>query len=217
MIHVDFMFGRTETPGSDEEHAMSTHMVVVDEQTNFCLCVPVESKAAHDLKNATEEVVKLGAVLGHSELVIRGDSEPAMIQFLKTVSASRSRLGLGTKIEVAPPDSQLHHGLKAERFITIVRSMEKCLLASIEEKTGWKVTSNHPLFYWAFRHGAFLYSRFHVLCCGQTPFKLLHGRAYAGKLCPFGATVFAQILPKTNAKAEPWRRCVWLGNLPWET
>ena len=211
VIHVDFMFGRTETPGSDEEHAMSTHMVVVDEQTNFCLCVPVESKAAHDLKNATEEVVKLGAVLGHSELVIRGDSEPAMIQFLKTVSASRSRLGLGTKIEVAPPDSQLHHGLKAERFITIVRSMGKCLLASIEEKTGWKVTSNHPLFYWAFRHGAFLYSRFHVLRCGQTPFELLHGRAYAGKLCPFGATVFAQILPKTNAKAEPWRRCVWLG------
>ena len=209
-IHVDLMFNRTESPG-ESEHPMAIHVVAVDEQTNFVIAVAVESKSGEHLKTAVLELTKLAAMLGHTNVVIRGDSEPAMKNFLRMVESTRTRLGVATTIEYVAPESKLHHGLKAERFIDIVRSMGKCLLATVEEKTGFKVKSSHPLFQWAFRHGAFLYCRFHVLRCGQTPFELVHGRSYAGKLCPFGSVVFAQVLPITKAKAESWRKCVWLG------
>ena len=134
-----------------------------------------------------------------------------MTRLLKSISAVRSRLGQSTCIEHAPPESSLHQGLKAERFIQTVRNVGKCLLSFIEEKTGFKVKSSHPLFPWSFRRAAFLYTRFHVLRDGMTPFELATGRPYRGKLVPFGKTVLAQVLPKTKSKAEPWKRCVFLG------
>ena len=212
-LHVDFMFCKTENPNEDD-HPLMTFFVAVDERTNYVVCIPVKSKAAADLGPAVEEITKLATLLGHQDLSVRGDTEPSMTQLLKSISAVRSRSGQPTRIEHAPPESSLHQGLKAERFIQTVRNMGKCLLSSIEEKTGFKVKSSHPLFPWSFRHAAFLYTRFHVLRDGMTPFELATGRPYRGKLVPFGMTVLAQVLPKTKSKAEPWKRCVFL--VSWE-
>ena len=209
-LHVDFMFCKTEKPNEDD-HPLMTFLVAVDEHTNYVVCIPVKSKAAADLGPAVEEITKLATLLGHQDLSVRGDTEPSMTQLLKSISAVRSRLGQSTRIEHAPPESSLHQGLKAERFIQTVRNVGKCLLSFIEEKTGFKVKSSHPLFPWSFRHAAFLYTRFHVLRDGMTPFELATGRPYRGKLVPFGMTVLAQVLPKTKSKAEPWKRCVFLG------
>ena len=210
VIHLDFMFTKTEIPGEVED-PLACHMVVVDEQTNFTSCIPVEGKATEHLKSAVDEVVKLAAALEHNHLTIRGDSEPSIKSFLQAVSAARTRLGVATKVELAPPDSKLHHGLKAERFIGIVRDLGNTLLATIKEHTGFSVRSGHPVFQWAFRHSAFLYTRFHVQQSGQTAFELVHGRSYTGKLCPFGGAVFAQLLPVTPAKGNGWTKGIFLG------
>ena len=210
VIHLDLMFTKTEIPGEAED-PLACHMVMVDEQTNFVSCVPVESKATDHLRVAVDELVKMATLLGHTNLTIRGDSEPAIKSFLQVVSSSRTRMGVATKVELAPPDSKLHHGLKAERFIGIVRDLGNTLLATIKERTGFTVRSGHPVFQWAFRHSAFLYTRFHVQQSGQTAFELVHGRSYAGKLCPYGSAVFAQLLPLTPAKGNGWTKGIFLG------
>ena len=210
VIHLDFMFTKTDVPGEAED-PLTCHMVVVDEQTNFVTCIPVEGKGTEHLKSAVDEIVKFAAVLGHTHLTIRGDSEPSIKSFLQAVSAARARIGVATKVELAPPDSKLHHGLKAERFIGIVRDLGNTLLETIKEHTGFTVRSGHPVFQWAFRRSAFLYTRFHVQQSGQTAFELVHGRSYTGKLCPYGGAVFAQLLPVTPAKGNGWTKGIFLG------
>ena len=144
-------------------------------------------------------------------MTIRGDSEPSIKSFLQAVSVARARLGVATRVELAPPDSKLHHGLKAERFIGIVRDLGNTLLETRKEHLGFTVRSGHPVFQWAFRHSAFLYTRFHVQESGQTAFELVHGRSYTGKICPYGGAVFAQLLPVTPAKGNGWTKEIFLG------
>ena len=87
----------------------------------------------------------------------------------------------------------------------------------VEQKTGFKVKSSHPLYQWCFVHGAFLYTRFHVQPSGQTPFELALGRGYTGKLCAFGSAVYAQIVPFKKSKGESWEKYIFLGRAPWGT
>ncbi|CAE7202183.1 GIP [Symbiodinium sp. CCMP2592] len=116
------------------EHPMAVHVVMVDEHTNFVQCVPVESKSAEHVRVAVDEAVKMASLLGHTNLTLRGDSEPAMKAFMAAIVQARTRLGLATKVTYAAPDSSLHQGLKAERFIGIVRGLAKTLLRTIEER-----------------------------------------------------------------------------------
>ena len=58
VIHLDFMFTKTDVPGEAED-PLACHMVVVDEQTNFVTCIPVEGKATEHLKSAVDETVKV--------------------------------------------------------------------------------------------------------------------------------------------------------------
>ncbi|CAE7599013.1 unnamed protein product, partial [Symbiodinium necroappetens] len=179
VVSMDFMFNRTGDDKPEPEHPMQTHLVVVDQNTKFVLCIPVQSKGS--LKVAVEEIVKLTSSLGYTKLTLRADSEPAMVQLTNLVKIARSRLGFATTVEFAPPDSSEHQGLRAERYIDIVR------------------------------HAAFLLSRFRVHSDGCTSFELVHGRKYEAKLAPFGSTIFAHPIPKPKAKGVAWEKAVFLG------
>ena len=211
VVSMDFMFNRTGDDKPEPEHPMQTHLVVVDQNTKFVLCIPVQSKAAGSLKVAVEEIVKLTSSLGYTKLTLRADSEPAMVQLTNLVKIARSRLGFATTVEFAPPDSSEHQGLRAERYIDIVRKLGLCLLHTVSARTKRTITSAHPLYVWCFRHAAFLLSRFRVHSDGCTSFELVHGRKYEAKLAPFGSTIFAQPIPKPKAKGVAWEKAVFLG------
>ncbi|CAE7521131.1 unnamed protein product [Symbiodinium natans] len=85
VIHCDFMFNRTESQPGAPEHPMAVHLVMVDEQTNFVQCVPVESKSTEHVRTAVDEAIKLASLLGHTNLTVRMDSEPAMKAFGKAI------------------------------------------------------------------------------------------------------------------------------------
>ena len=204
-ISMDWMFTSTS------EGPLATHLIAVDSQTKFVIAVPVETKGGKSLSYATEEIVRFASSVGHSRVALRYDTEPAMIQLAKSVMDARLRMGLSTSLEPVAPDTAAHGALRAERYIHSVRQLGTCLLKTVEQHTGHKTESTEPLFCWAYRHAAFLISRFAVHDDGCTSFELLHGRLYDAKLCPFGSLVYAQVMPKPKQKGEPWRPCVWLG------
>ena len=53
------------------------------------------------LKEATQEICRVLMFLGHSEVTLRRDTEPAMKQLSDAVKLTRTRLGLTTHIEDA--------------------------------------------------------------------------------------------------------------------
>ena len=77
--------------------------------------VPVEGKGGKSLSYATEEIVRFASSLGHSRIVLRHDTEPAMTQLAKSVKDTRLRMGLATDEEPVAPESSAHGAFRAER------------------------------------------------------------------------------------------------------
>ena len=81
----------------------------------------------------------------------------------------------------------------------------------LAEKIGLRFQRQHPLWSWACRHAAWTLNRYQVLR-GTTSFELTHGKAYDGKMCPFGEVVFAYSKQKQGFKADPkWKVGICLG------
>ena len=209
-ISLDWMFNRTGDNES-EEHPLTTQLVAVCHSTKYVICVPVRSKSAEDNKFAVEEIVRMASILGYDKVALRGDTEPSMKKLLQMVVMARTRLGLTTVVEAANPDSSEHQGVRAERYIDKVRRLGLCLLHTVAANANMTIKSSHPLYPWAFRHSAFLLSRYHVHSDGVTSFELVHGRKFDAKIAAFGSTVFCQMLPKPKTKGIPWEKCVYLG------
>ncbi|CAE7625122.1 unnamed protein product [Symbiodinium necroappetens] len=210
VISVDWMFNRTGD-AEDEEHPLTTQLVAVCHSTKYVVCVPVRSKAAEDNKPAVEELVKMASILGYAKVTFRGDTEPSMLKLLQMVQMARTRLGLETEVERAHPDSSEHQGVRAERYIDKVRRLGLCLLHTVAANSKYVIKSSHPIYPWAFRHAAFLLTRYHVHSDGVSSYELVHGRKYDAKIAAFGSVVFSQMLPKPKTKGIPWEKCIYLG------
>ena len=152
----------------------------------------------------------MASILGYAKVALRGDTEPSRKKLLQMVEMARTRLGLETVIEAAIPDSSEHQGVRAERYTDKVRRLGLCLLHTVAANAKLVIKSSHPLYPWAFRHAAFLSTRYHV-ADGVSSFELVHGRKFDAKIAAFGSTVFCQMLPKPKTKGIPWEKGVYLG------
>ena len=209
VFSLDFMF--TGTQGEEgEKDPLAIQLVGVDSETKFLLAVAVPTKGGDAVINhAVAEVTRVLALLGYSDVVLRTDTEPAMLAIRKGVQAVRARHDLKTELQDSAPGE--HQGLTVERYIQTVRKLAKTLLATVEQRSGTKIGSDVPLYSWAFRHAAWLQNRYHVGRDGRTAFEATVDRTYKGKLAPFGSAIIAKALPKAQEKGEPWEKGVFLG------
>ena len=194
-----------------QDNPLATHLILVDSQTKFVQATAIDGKGNRSLKYCVADVVGLMNSLGYQRIGLRYDTEPAMKQVAGAVVAARLKMGLATEEKPIPPGDATHRANRSERYIHTVHTLGNCLLQTILQHTGHKIESEDPLFDWAYRHAAFLVSRFSVLKDGCASFELVHGRSYKSKLLPFGAHVYAQYLPKSKVRGECWKPCVWLG------
>lgn len=73
----------------------------------------------------------------------------------------------------------------------------------IQRMTGLRIKSDSPLTPWLARHAGWVYTRFATQGDGRTPYKLLFGRFYGGKIAEIGETVMAEIPEKTVSVSVP--------------
>ncbi|CAE7401885.1 unnamed protein product [Symbiodinium natans] len=210
VLALDYMHTGTEGD-KDMRDPLAKHLVAVDMKTKYLLVIPIDAKGGSSLMSATEEITRMLSSLGYNEVHVRADTEPAMEQLVNQIVEVRAKMGLKTGREPVPPDSRVRQALPAERYIHTIRQLGMCLLESIKLKCGYRVLSDHPAFSWAFRHAAWLYTRYHVLPCGNTPFELVNGRVFSAKIAPYGCVVYAQCLPKSQAKGVAWTKGIYLG------
>ena len=212
VLSLDYMFTSAST-GEPEANGLEDHMLVhlvgVEDHTKSCFALPCKSKGNVSLRSALVEIGRFANV--YPKIVLRGDTEPAMKQLMKSVQQMRARSGLETKLEHVAPDPALHRGNLAERYIQTTRRLGNCLLATVQQNCKGQLSSTHRLRPWAYAHAAWLMSRFSVGKCGKTPFEIRNERSYAGRIVPFGSTIFAQYLPKKKQKGlPPWSKCIFL-------
>ena len=141
-------------------------------------------------------------------IILRTDTEPAMILLRRKSQLIRKMNNLTTELQDTSPD--VHEGLQVERWVQTVRNLAQTLVYEVEKQVCAKITSESTLYPWSARHASFLLNRF-VVHGGQTAFELVFERPYKGALVPWGSVVIGRPLPKLKEKGERWIKGVFVG------
>ena len=207
LVSMGFKFTgtRDEDNAKDPKDTLAISLVMVDQETKFVHVIPVPTKEATSY--LVEEDCRVLMLL-NSKVILRTDTEPAMISLRGKVQGIRKLKKLETEIQDVAPDA--HEGLQVERWVQTVRNLSKTLVYHAETEAKVKITSECTLYPWAARHAGFLLNRF-VVHKGKTPFEVLFDREYKGKLAPWGSIVLGKQLPSVKEKGESWKKGIFVG------
>ena len=110
--------------------------VMVDQETKFVHVIPVRSKEV--TKYLIEEVCRV-LMLFEKKVILRTDTEPAMISLRRKVELIRKKQGLETETQDVAPDQ--HHRLQVERWVQTVRNLSRTLIYAAEKEEKVKISS----------------------------------------------------------------------------
>ena len=206
-IQADYAFGKVEA-----DKPTLTVLVAIDTGTKMMAAYPVESKGS-DLRGQAEHLVKFSLALNYMDQVeFVGDSEPTMKNLMSSVKLMRQQLGFATTVTHARPNEK-GRTAQVERAIQTVRRQASTLVNMAEERCELRLPAEHPVHLWGYLHATWTLNRFHCPSSTQiSPFELMNGRRYAGKVACFGESVMVLHRRGLNVKQGPqWIPGVWLG------
>ena len=130
LVTMDFKFTgtRDEENKKDSKDALTIGLVMVDQATKFVHVIPAPSNQATSY--LVEEVCRVLMLL-NSKVILRNDTEPAMISSRKKVQGIRKMNNLDTAFQDVAPDE--HQGLQ-ERWVQTVRNVSKTLIYGVESE-----------------------------------------------------------------------------------
>ncbi|CAE7941469.1 unnamed protein product, partial [Symbiodinium necroappetens] len=194
----------------DKANQFALNLVAGEAVTGWLAGLPVVAKGAASLKRVTETLVRTSILIAGSEdVVVQGDTEPAIGQILNAIQACRARLGLRTVVRQVPRDSHQSNGV-AEKAVSTLRRLALTLKAHLEERIKASTSGSLPVFAWLMKHAAFLHNRFFVGTKGTPPYEAVHGRRFRGKLIPFGEKCIGYVKSKFKGDLQ-WRKAVFVG------
>ena len=197
---ISFYFGYAKSVPSEsdaKEISTITSLVMTDSASGYVHITPLRSKNQWNLM--VQELLMFAGVLGHAE--------PTLLQLQRHVVNARRSMGLTTHASAPPPYS--HANGLVENVIGRIPPLAGSLMHYMSEQVGVDFSSNSPWWSWALRHAAWLINRFSPTK-GMSPFEIVHGKEFTGKLCRFGEPVFGycKVEGKTTAK---WKRMLFVG------
>ena len=134
-----------------------------------------------------KEAVRFLQFLGHSDICLRCDQEPAILTVQNLLQCTWQRMGHRAVIENS---KLLDHASNSwvEKAVGNVRNMSSALLHELSKRLKHEIPVGHPLFSWAFIHACWIRNRFGV-GAGVTSYELSRGHVYRGRLCQFAEPV----------------------------
>ena len=193
---------------SDEDGLKLTTLIAHDSHSGSLTCFPLKGK--DDAKHAVREMVKYWQYLGHGDVCLRCDQEPAILVVQSLLQRTWQHKGFRVVIENA---KVLDHGgnALAEKSIDRIRSMAGVLFRQLCMNVGHQIPANHPLFSWAFQHAGWLTDRF-ITKANTTAYELIRGHSYRGKLCQYGEPLMCYVADTTKRKGDArWKQGSFLG------
>ena len=182
-------------------------LVMIDSWTRFSEAAPLKktTRAVGDC------ILNFIGSLGYAGKVeIACDQERVLVSGAELVRATRARLSLETQLVVGKAFSKGRTAM-AERCIQTIRNQQKTLSAYVEDRVKMKLPDEHAIHSWAAVHASWLLNRFgRHQTLKATPYELVHGRPYRGRVCSFGSAVFGLDPTVTKYKAK-WKKGIWVG------
>ena len=208
VVSFDLCYTGVSGEAVDEKsNAKVVVLVLHDSHSSAVHAVPVRNKG--EVQHMVREASRFIEHLGHGDICLRCDQEPTMLN-LQTV-LQRALLRLGRKV-TCENSKILDHASNSwvEKAVDRVRNTANVFLHQLRTMLEVEVPISHPLVAWAFVHAAWTLNRYSVKA-GSTPYELISGHSYHGKLCQFAQPVLGFVGDSTNKKGDPkWRKCIFL-------
>ena len=203
----DYCF--TERPSGDKGQKLIC-LVAKDSHTGATVAIPTPAKGGSiAFRFLVAELCKFINFCGHSEVALRSDGEATCRALAQGVKDLRTKLKLVTHLEQTEKED--HQGNPAEQTVDQLRQLTGTLLSQVEEATGQQVATGSPLHAWCWRHASWLQTRY-SRTGSASPFEVITGRPYAGKIVNFSEVVYARVKSTLKGKAR-WIKMMWLGKL----
>ena len=173
----------------------------------FAHCVPC--KGADEQDYVAQLVVDDILWLGHVELIVKSDNEPALralvaraLDVLRVRALPDEQPNLERVSTEEPPayDSQANGGI--EVGVMLLRGFFRTLKLCLEATLGRKIPNSHALVPWLVRHTALLLSVQSRLPDGLTPWARARGRPLSQKILGFGKLILHK-LPSKGPRGQP--------------
>ena len=209
-VTLDYTF-MGESQRDTEEKGMPI-MVVKDVHTGYCgtgmvfaRVVPRKGPHPYAVKRLANDI----GLLGHSELVLKSDGEPAIVALKEAAKRERhERIVLEE-----PPVHESQSNGAAENAILQVQGQFRVIKDALESRIGVRITGEATCVPWMVSHAAALINRYHVGLDGKTNYQRWKGKRFAREVAEFGEQVLylragSRGIDKFNTR---WEDGVWLG------
>ena len=208
-LSFDFAYtGKScESVDVDTTTSKLTTLVFHDSHSGAVRCVPVFAKSQR--KYMVMEAVRFLQFLGHSDICLRCDQEPAILAVQNLLQRTWQRMGHHAVIENS---KLLDHASNSwvEKAVDNVRNMSSVLLHELSKRLNYEIPVGHPLFSWAFIHACWIRNRYGVRA-GVTSYELIREHAYRGRSCQFAEPVMCFVGDTNQHKGDPkWRPGIFL-------
>eukprot|EP00438_Fugacium_kawagutii_P013012 Skav219672 [mRNA] locus=scaffold3149:113084:120619:+ [translate_table: standard] len=205
-ISFDLKYTSKEVEGEDSKDKILV-MVMTCSQTGAISAVPFQDKS--DAFMMSKEVCRFIQWLGHHTLALRCDQEPTMLKVEDLARRALVKMNYTVHLENSKIYDSASNAL-AENAIHRIRQTATVLQLALEENLCMQLPTTHALTSWSYIHASFLINRF-VCKGGVTPFEVVCGRGYTGKLAQFGEPVLAWTYKKPGPKGgSRWTESIFL-------
>ena len=207
---LDYAYMR-ERQSEDEEQGMPI-LVGCDAVTArggtghiFARVVPAKGVNEYAVQCLSAEV----AMLGHKELILKSDGEPAIHALKEAVKAERAERIV---LERSPVSESRSNGL-AENTIQLIQGQIRAMKHALESRLQTKISESACILPWLVMHAAGILNRHRVGKDGFTAYRRLKGKEFRRPAAEFGEAVL-YLKPGTAGVDKAvcrWEAGIWLG------
>ena len=161
--------------------------------------------------------------LGRSNIMVKTDGEPALVQIQAGLIPARTAQTLPNNPPAYNPES---NGV-VEKGVQDVIAHVRLLKLALESRLEIEIDAHHPIMEWLLVHATFILSRFAVGHDGKTPWERLTGKAWRRPLVEFAEQVHGKLarqrMAKHQGRSRPginrklsarWLEGTWVGQDP---
>jgi hypothetical protein len=158
--------------GAEGEEETLAIQVAMDKKTRMHFAHVVPRKGlTHE--HGSDEMIKHLEKLGHKEVLLKCDGEPALRSVQEDVKRKREEK---TLIENSPVEDSKANG-SAERAVQTVTEQVRVMRHALEQRLNMKISGKHPVMTWLVEHSADMISKYLVGHDGRTAYERWRGEA----------------------------------------